>query len=61
MGPIEILTSFLRAHLQATAFAAHLSSPRCFDDEMFKRLADAIAALEIRLELCIVVGLGFSR
>ena len=35
-------------NLQATASAADLSSPRCFDDKMLERLADAIVALEIR-------------
>ena len=36
------------ADLQATASAADLSSPRCFDDKMLERFADAIVALEIR-------------
>ena len=34
--------------LQATASAADLSSPRCFDDKMLERFADAIVALGIR-------------
>ena len=36
------------ADLQATASAADLSSPRCFDDKMLERFADAIVALGIR-------------
>ena len=32
-------------YLQATASAANLSSPRCFDDKMLERFADAIVAL----------------
>ena len=35
-------------NLQATASAADLSSPRCFDDKMLERFADAIVALGIR-------------
>ena len=36
------------ADLKATASAAELSSPRCFDDKVLERFADAFAALEIR-------------
>ena len=35
-------------NLQATASAADLSSPRCFDDKMLERFAAAIVALGIR-------------
>ena len=35
-------------YLQATASAAGLSSPRCLEDKMLKRFADATAALERR-------------
>ena len=41
-------TVFVVVNLQATAFAADLSSPRCFDGKMLERFADAIVALEIR-------------
>ena len=34
-------------NLQATASAADLSNPRCFDDKMLERFADAIVVLEI--------------
>ena len=33
---------FRSSYLQATASAADLSSPRCFDDKMLERFADAI-------------------
>ena len=45
------------ADLQATASAADLSSPRRFDDKMLERFADAIVALEINPQLCMLVGL----
>ena len=32
----------------STASATDLASPRCFDDKMLERFADAIAALKIR-------------
>ena len=53
----QILNSII--YLQATASAADLSSPRCFDDKMLERFADAIVALEIKPQLCMLVGLDY--
>ena len=54
-------------NLQATSSATDLSSPRCLDDKMLRRLADAIAALERRdanfacLQAQIIAGVTYCR
>ena len=42
---LNILISEISKELEADASAANPSSPRCFDDRMLARIADAIAAL----------------